>query len=637
MKPTNFTFWAFYIFKDGLMKNLEKLKEFTELGLSEKIVEALMLKGFEKPTPIQSAVIPKILAGENDLVGQAQTGTGKTAAFGLPILEVISDNSHHVKALIMVPTRELAVQVAEEISTYKGTKKINIAPFYGGASYEGQLSKLKRGVDVVVGTPGRLIDLANRGVLNLEHVDFLVLDEADEMLNMGFKDDIEKMMSFCNVDRRTLLFSATMPPEILSLARKYMKKYDVVEVRREAVTSDLTDQIYFEVNNHDKLEALCRIIDVEKDFYGLIFCRTKNETDEVTSRLHDRGYDADCLHGDITQSNREKIYSKFKRKKITILVATDVAARGLDVNNLSHVINYSVPQDPESYVHRIGRTGRAGNNGTAITFVTPREIRSLLHIQRVSKSNIRREAIPNVKDVIQARKGWVIEQVNESIEKAKAGEVKKDYVSMATNLMATYQPEELITSLLEIAFKELLDESVYSDISDVRGGSRNSNSSYNSDSSRDRYNSRPDGAGTSRLFIAMGKKDGHTRRSIVELIKDKAKTHDKKINDVQIFENYSFITVPFQEAEIILNRFRRETRGNKPIVELAGEKGGERSGDGGNEGDSEERPRNRERSGAGFDSDRPRRSSSSEGGSGDRNRYSSRDSEKPTMRSRKKY
>lgn len=636
MKPKDFTFWAFYILKDGLMKNLEKLKEFTELGLSEKIVEALMLKGFEKPTPIQSAVIPKILAGENDIVGQAQTGTGKTAAFGLPILEVISDNSNHVKALIMVPTRELAVQVAEEISTFKGTKKINIAPFYGGASYEGQLSKLKRGVDVVVGTPGRLIDLANRGVLNLEHVDFLVLDEADEMLNMGFKDDIEKMMSFCNPDRRTLLFSATMPPEILSLARKYMKKYDVVEVRREAVTTDLTDQIYFEVHNSDKLEALCRIIDVEKDFYGLIFCRTKNETDEVTSRLHDRGYDADCLHGDISQANREKIYSKFKRKKITILVATDVAARGLDVNNLSHVINYSVPQDPESYVHRIGRTGRAGNNGTAITFVTPREIRSLLHIQRVSKSNIRREAVPNVKDVIQARKGWVIEQVNETIEKAKAGEVKKDYVSMATNLMATYEPEQLVTSLLEIAFKELLDESVYNDISDVRGGSRSSNSGYGGESnrdSRDRYNSRPDGAGTSRLFIAMGKKDGHTRRSIVELIKDKAKTHDKKINDVQIFENYSFITVPFQEAEIILNRFRRETRGNKPIVELAGEKGGERSG-GGEEGSSEERPR-RERSSGGYDSDRPRRSSTD--GGGDRNRYGSRDSEKPTMRSRKKY
>lgn len=619
------------------MKNLEKLKEFTELGLSEKIVEALMLKGFEKPTPIQSAVIPKILAGENDIVGQAQTGTGKTAAFGLPILEVISDNSNHVKALIMVPTRELAVQVAEELSTFKGTKKINIAPFYGGASYEGQLSKLKRGVDVVVGTPGRLIDLANRGVLNLEHVDFLVLDEADEMLNMGFKEDIEKMMSFCNPDRRTLLFSATMPPEILSLARKYMKKYDVVEVRREAVTTDLTDQIYFEVHNSDKLEALCRIIDVEKDFYGLIFCRTKNETDEVTSRLHDRGYDADCLHGDISQANREKIYSKFKRKKITILVATDVAARGLDVNNLSHVINYSVPQDPESYVHRIGRTGRAGNNGTAITFVTPREIRSLLHIQRVSKSNIRREAVPNVKDVIQARKGWIIEQVNETIEKAKAGDIKKDYVSMATNLMATYEPEQLVTSLLEIAFKELLDESVYNDIAEVRGGSRSSNSGYSGEGNRDnrdRYNSRPDGAGTSRLFIAMGKKDGHTRRSIVELIKDKAKTHDKKINDVQIFENYSFITVPFQEAEIILNRFRRETRGNKPIVELAGEKGGDRSG-GGEEGSSEERPR-RERSSGGYDSDRPRRSSSS-AGSGDRNRYGSRDSEKPTMRSRKKY
>ena len=353
---------------------MTKVEEFQALGLTEVTLEAIREKGFETPSPIQKLTIPVLLRNENDIIAQAQTGTGKTAAFGLPILEQIKSGKGLPQALVLVPTRELALQVTVELISLT-RKKISIAPIYGGASMSEQLRRIKRGIDIVVGTPGRILDHIRRSTIDFSQLKWLVLDEADEMLDMGFIEDVEEIMAATNQTKRTMLFSATMPQRIAVLSKKYMRDTEILKVESKQITADLTDQIYFEVRECDKFDALTRIIDVESEFYGIVFSRTKVGVDEIVNRLLERGYAAEGLHGDVSQAQREKILRKFKRKAVNILVATDVAARGIDVNNLTHVINYSLPQDTESYVHRIGRTGRAGNQGTAITFISNSEYR----------------------------------------------------------------------------------------------------------------------------------------------------------------------------------------------------------------------------------------------------------------------
>ncbi|HUX59278.1 MAG TPA: DEAD/DEAH box helicase, partial [Bacteroidales bacterium] len=374
--------------------------KFEHLGLSKMVLDAIYKKGFEEPSRIQTLAIPVMLRNDTNIMAQAQTGTGKTAAFGLPLIEMINPSERSVQALIITPTRELAIQVSEEISSLKGDSGIQVIPIYGGQSIDQQLRRLKKGVHIVVGTPGRVIDHINRKTLNLKDIEYLILDEADEMLNMGFIEDMEEIMKHTNPQKRTFLFSATMPSRIKALASKYMVDYEFITVETQQLTTSLTEQIYYEVKAADKFEALCRIIDIEEDFYGLVFCRTKNDVDSVVGHLIDRGYDADAIHGDISQGQREKTLDKFRKKRINVLVATDVAARGIDVSNLSHVINYALPQDPESYVNRIGRTGRAGKQGTAITFITPSEYNRLMFIQRIAKTDIKRSKVPNVKDII---------------------------------------------------------------------------------------------------------------------------------------------------------------------------------------------------------------------------------------------
>ena len=364
------------------------MTKFRELGLSGDMVEALHKKGFEEPTPIQAKTIPFLLKNEKDLIGKAQTGTGKTAAFGIPIIENVVPEGKKIQAIILAPTRELAIQVAEELSSFAEHRKTRIITVYGGQPIERQISGLRRGVDIVVGTPGRVLDHINRGTMDISKVSYVVLDEADEMLNMGFIDDIETILKTAPKERRTVLFSATMPSHIENLAKKYMSNYEIISVMSDKVNRTNIEQIYFEVSQSDKFEALFRIIDVEKAFYGLIFCRTKLDADEIAHKLANRGLKSEALHGDISQGQREKILQKFRDKKLTALVATDVAARGIDVDNLTHVINYSLPQDPESYVHRIGRTGRAGKSGTAITLITPSEYRKLTTIQKLANAKI---------------------------------------------------------------------------------------------------------------------------------------------------------------------------------------------------------------------------------------------------------
>ncbi len=518
-------------------------KTFNDLGLSTKLLDAINKKGFEEPTAIQAMTIPVMLRDDTNIIAQAQTGTGKTAAFGLPLIEMINAESKTVQALILVPTRELAIQVSEEINSLKGNKNIKTVPIYGGQSIDEQFRRLKKGVHIVVGSPGRVIDHLNRKTLKLGNIEHLILDEADEMLNMGFIEDMEEIMKHTNPDKRTLLFSATMPGKIKSLARKYMDGYELLKVKKEQLTTNLTEQIYFEVKASDKFEALCRIIDIEDHFYGLVFCRTKIDVDSVVNHLTDRGYDAEAIHGDISQAQRERTLRKFKKQGVNILVATDVAARGIDVNNLTHVINYSLPQDPESYVHRIGRTGRAGNEGTAITFITPSEYKQLMFIQRIAKTDIKKSKIPNVKDIIKTKKKKIHDDINSILE----DEIDITYYNWAKQLLKDKDPAEVLSATLNYCFEEELNPDAYGEIKEIGAKGQ-----------------QLDQQGKSRLFVAFGKKDKMNPKKLVELIMSKVSVKPKHIRDIQIMDTFSFITVPFDKAEKIVVSFKE--KGQRPLV-----------------------------------------------------------------------
>ena len=515
--------------------------KFEDFGLSPEMINALSKKGFEEPSEIQKIVIPELLKERTHLIGQAQTGTGKTAAFGIPILETIKADKS-VKSLILTPTRELANQVADEIYSLKGDKNIKVLAVYGGASIEQQIKKLKSGVDIVVGTPGRVMDLMRKKILKVDSLDYFVLDEADEMLNMGFIEDIELILEKTNEEKKMLFFSATMPKEIINIAKKFMENYKLLKVEKRELTTNLTEQIYYEVKQEDKFEALCRVLDYEQNFYGIVFCRTKSEVDDVTNKLKARNYDAECIHGDITQGLRQKALDLFKKKVLTILVATDVAARGIDVSSLTHVINYSIPQEAESYVHRIGRTGRAGQKGIAITFVTPREASKLSQIKRITKTDIKRENIPNVKEILNAKKEALIGYVDEIIK-------EEDFVSyekLANELLEGRDSKEVIASLLRHVYEDEFLEDSYNEIEDVKVKIEDK----------------------TRLFIALGSKDGYNVGRLLDLLNKKAKTPGRKVKDVKIMDKYSFITVPLQEAEFII-RALNSKKDSKPLVEEA--------------------------------------------------------------------
>ncbi|MCF7944449.1 MAG: DEAD/DEAH box helicase [Spirochaetia bacterium] len=541
---------------------------FTDLGLSQIVLDAVNKKGFEEPTAIQSMTIPVMLRDDTNIIAQAQTGTGKTAAFGLPLIDMINTEDRAVQALILVPTRELAIQVSEEIHSLRGERDLKIVPIYGGQSIDQQLRRLKKGVHIVVGTPGRVIDHLNRKTLKLGGIEHLILDEADEMLNMGFIEDMEEIMQYTPETKRTLLFSATMPQKIKALAKKYMDGYELITAKKEQLTTNLTEQIYFEVKGGDKFEALCRIIDMEDEFFGLIFCRTKNDADGVAAHLIDRGYDAEPIHGDISQAQRERTLDKFKRKRINILVATDVAARGIDVSNLTHVINYSLPQDPDAYVHRIGRTGRAGKEGTAITFITPSEYRRLMFIQRMAKADIKKSTVPKVKDVIKAKKRKIYEELSSILD----GEIDEKYKTWAAKLLEDRSPEDILAAVLNHSFEAELNPGTYGEIQDVSGPPGRDNDAQRGGGSRGRGDSQLDRQGKTRLFVALGRKDKIDARKLVELVLQTVPMDQKEISDVQVMDNFSFITVPFDKAEKVVIGFRAQGKGQKPLITRA--KGG---------------------------------------------------------------
>jgi ATP-dependent RNA helicase DeaD len=518
---------------------------FSDLGLSEATLKALSNKGFSSPTPIQMKAIPALLENSTDIVAQAQTGTGKTAAFGLPLIELLEPGRHPVQAIILAPTRELANQVAQEIRSLCGVKKLRVLPVYGGQPMDRQLHEIRKGVDIIVGTPGRVLDHLKRKSLRLDTISHFILDEADEMLNMGFLEDVREIMAHCPEEKRTMLFSATMPKEILSIAREHMGNYDVIRTESSQLTTSDTRQIFYEVAMADKFEALCRILDMEEGFYGLIFCKTRADVDAVAQRLAERGHAADGLHGDMSQMIREKILQKFRRGQISALVATDVAARGIDIQNLTHVVNFALPFDTESYVHRIGRTGRAGKQGKAISLITPREVRRIQNIARTTRTDIARERLPSVKDLVRSKKTRLCSELEALIE---AGP-NRSHMQLAQEILENSDPQAALAAVLQRSFKGDLDESRYVEIREPRQPSQRGREM--------------------KLFMGRGRKDGFTPKKMHDFIVRSSGISGRKIRDIQVRDACTFITLPVFEADKVLNCFKSGKNGAPPLVTKA--------------------------------------------------------------------
>lgn len=553
------------------MNEENEKRSFRSLGLTEKTLPAIEKKGFEEPTEIQTLCIPLLLGEGTEVIGQAETGTGKTAAFALPILETVDEERKEVQALILTPTRELCLQSAEEINSLKSGDGIECIPVYGGAGMENQIRKLRKGVQIVVGTPGRILDHIRRGTLVLSALTFMVLDEADEMLDMGFIEDIEEILRNVPSKRRMLMFSATIPPRIQTLASSYMKNAVIVRTQKRETTTRNADQIYYEVREADKAEALTRIIDRSSDFYGVIFCRTKNQCDEVGHMLERRGYEAAALHGDLSQREREIILRKMREKTIRILVATDVAARGLDIQDLSHVINYSLPRDPEIYIHRVGRTGRAGKEGTAITFITPGEARRFSYIKKASKAEIRREEIPSPREVVENRK----EKMKAELEEALSETAGDDYRDVALKLLEGRESVDVLSSLLLHFYHGSLDVSQYRDIAGKKPKKekeRKAGEKKDRERPYDRIKTPSmDEGGITRLFIARGSSDGLTKKALVDIIYEETGVRDRDLMDITVMDDYSFVNAPYDTAEHILDVFRDIREDGRTIITKAKE------------------------------------------------------------------
>lgn len=422
--------------------------KFNEFNLKPEIIKTMDDLGFEEPTPIQQQSIPHALEG-HDLIGQAQTGTGKTAAFGLPMLNKIHNGNRGIQGLVIAPTRELAIQVQEELFKLGKGVRARVFTVYGGTSIQKQIERIKRNhPQIIVGTPGRVLDLINRRVLNLSDIETVVLDEADEMLNMGFIEDIKAIIEKTPASRQTLLFSATMPAAIKALGEQFLQDPIHVKIEAKEMTADLIEQYFVKLHDNEKFDVLTRFIDVQNPDQAIVFCRTKKRVDEVGRGLSLRGYNAELIHGDITQQKRSSVINEFRRGRVEILVATDVAARGLDISGVTHVYNYDIPQDPESYVHRIGRTGRAGNDGLSLTFITPNEMPYLRTIEKLTRKQMNPLAPPTSAEIEHGQIQQLIDRVNNVLESGQADKHR----NTAKMLLTHYEPNDIVAALI----KELL-------------------------------------------------------------------------------------------------------------------------------------------------------------------------------------
>ena len=546
---------------------------FEELGLDEVILRAVSELGFESPTPIQAAAIPVMLQTDDDILGLAQTGTGKTAAFGLPLLHhlmhapFIYEGVRTTRALVLAPTRELCMQISKDLKLYGKYSKLKVVAVYGGEDIRRQLSQLDVTPEIIVATPGRLIDLVRRGKVMLSNIEYLVLDEADEMLNMGFKDDLETILKETPAERRTLLFSATMPKEISAIARNYMRSARELQIGERNAGTENVDHIYYVCKAEHRYDVLKRIVDLNPDIYGIVFCRTKADCQVVSEKLIKDGYNADALHGDLTQVARDNVMQRFRLGAVQLLVATDVAARGLDVHNLTHVINYQLPDDPEVYTHRSGRTGRAGKRGISVSIVHIREVRRINELERLLKRTFKRERIPSGLDVCRKQLFNQIVRL-QSVDTAMLDE---DTTAAANGLkeamsMLDYMPkEELIKRFVALEFNRFL--AYYKDAVDLNVETKTAKKSTDKSAP-----GKPSGRGKKvRMKINVGTSDGINTRSFLALVNDTTRDRSITIGDIEVQKNYTFFDLFLDQKQKVVNAFKIyedlfvvEAKGMKP-------------------------------------------------------------------------
>ncbi len=575
---------------------------FNEMGLSAEIQQAVEALGFEVPTPIQEQTIPFLLENNTDMVALAQTGTGKTAAFGLPIIQQIDTSKKHTQALILSPTRELALQIANDLTNFsKFTQKMNIAVVYGGADIRKQIDQLDRGVSIVVGTPGRTLDLIKRKKLKVNEIKWLVLDEADEMLSMGFKDDLDAILETSPKEKQTMLFSATMPREIVSIANKYMTNPHEISVGKKNTGAENVEHHYYLIHAKDRYIALKRVADINPNIYGIIFCRTRAETKDVADKLMQDGYNADALHGDLSQAQRDYVMARFRNKNLQMLVATDVAARGLDVNNLTHIINYNLPDDPEIYIHRSGRTGRAGKKGISVTLIHLREKGKLRQVEKKVNKTFIQKPVPSGKEICEKQLFSLIDKM----EKIEVNETEiGQFMPVIYKKLAWLEREDLIKRFVSLEFNRFLqyyenapdinvDESRQSkrDFEPMEKGrrgrkSRNERSDYGSRNSRSEYGSRNDrsdygnrsersgkkrgGYEFSRFFFNLGKKNGINKRTIIDLVNEHLPNKSAEIGEIEVMKNFSFFEVDKRYEKQIMKAFANANyKGQKMGIDIA--------------------------------------------------------------------
>lgn len=529
---------------------------FQELPLKENLLKAITERGYLEPTEIQAQAIPVLATESIDFVGQAQTGTGKTAAFVLPLLNHIDPSAKDIQALILSPTRELANQICDEIKKFTTYEKIKTVSVYGGVSLEGQIRDLRRGKpQIVVGTPGRVLDLIERDILILDKAKFAVLDEADEMLDMGFIDDVQTILSNFSEERKTWMFSATMPGPILNLINQYLKEPKVIKIRKKTLSNESIVQKHFVVRPEHMTEAVCRILDSLEDYYGMIFCRTKIDAKSLADELNARGYPSDSMHGDMSQQQRDITMRNFKAKKIKMLVCTDVAARGIDVDNLTHVINYGLPQDIEAYVHRIGRTGRAGQNGIALTIIEPVERRKLGAIENITKAKIEKAMLPTADELKEVLVKKEIQQIDQWLSDAIETDRENDLGFKVFNeKFADLSKEDVLKVIYGHLFKTQFDR--YNKSPSLEIKERKPFEKGNRDGAREGrgFEGRPstNANGNVRFFVNVGREHGLDLRGLLDSISSFANIDQKLIRNVDLKQSFSFLEVPEQYSDAIL-------------------------------------------------------------------------------------
>lgn len=598
---------------------------FNELGLRVEVLQSIEAMGFAEPTPIQQSAIPHLLQLESDFVGLAQTGTGKTAAFGLPLIHKVTDRPTETQGLIIAPTRELCLQISKDLEAFaQFDKKIRVVAVYGGTDIRRQMSDIKRGATIVVATPGRLVDLINRRAINLQTVETVVLDEADEMLNMGFKEDIDDILKATPDTKSVWLFSATMPKEVAAIAKNYMTDPLEVSIGHKNQSNENIEHIYYSVKERDRYDALKRLIDASPEIFGLVFCRTRNETATVAEKLAKEGYSAEPLHGDLSQAMRDRVMERFRERSIQLLVATDVAARGIDVDNITHVINYNLPDDIENYTHRSGRTARAGKTGKSLVLINTRESYKIKAIERQIRVEFTPALIPSAQEICGI-------QLNKLIGKVKETEVKeKDIAPFLEGMLADFadlSKEEVIKKFVSAEFNRFIE--YYDRAGDLnvsagkgdrndRGDKRDKNDRFdrkdrferNDRSERSDRGDRSfkDNANRTRFFVSLGKRDGLNPGGLVRVICDSTGLGSASIGKIDVMPNFSFFEADNSDVDAILSKVNgADYEGNRVSVEITQKKanderrgGGDFKGNGGGGFKSGGDFKRRESSGGGF-------------------------------------